>query len=272
MIPDSNKPRPPQKPAPPPEIRIMEAMVEGYAFLKDNFTLLFKAALVPMLVGFVTHAILGALDTSPGYYMSFVLTLPVTVVFAWYVFVQTRLQVFDEVYIRLPADQDLRAERGRALTISLSCYILFQMGLALASQFIMLGFGTGEGSDTPRPGQLVIIFMGLTVMIWGVKFSVIHLVAAVEGDLKDYINRVRGFWFSFVLIGLGFVAIVPILLVFVFVFGALLQDPENMTALSRNMFYLVGTIMSWAVIAALNATAVSALKQLYQNKKRTFGS
>jgi|AntRauTorcE11897_2_1112592.scaffolds.fasta_scaffold00994_4 hypothetical protein len=270
---DPQKPRPPQMPVPPPDIRVMEAIADGYTFIKDNFNFLLKASLLPIGVHFLL-AILFMRGTTPdsqpeSLYMSFLLTLPSVVLFGWYIFVQTRLQIMGERYTNLPAEKEYRLARRSDLTVCLCCYVLFKMAFMLLLQFMALGIMGAEGAAAggPRPGQTFIVILGLAVMVWGTKFSVIHLVAAAGADLRGYVRRVKGLWFSFILIGLGFIAMLPVLLVFVFLAGFLFQDPEEMSVIATVMLHFLAAGFSWSILMVLNAVAIEALKQLYQQKR-----
>lgn len=251
----------------------MEAMTDGYAFIKDNFTFLLKASLLPIGINFlITVLFMGdpMADSPPdSIYMSFLLTLPGVVLFGWYIFVQTRLQIMGERFTDLPKEQEYRRSRRDDLTASLLCYILFKMVFMLLVQFMALGVigAEGAGAGGPRPGQSVVIISGLAAMVWATKFSVIHLVAAAGADLRDYVRRVKGLWFSFTLIGLGFIAMLPVLLVFVFLAGFLFQSPEDMSTTATVILHLLGAGFSWSIVMVLNAVAVAALKQLYQKRR-----
>ena len=251
-----------------PDISLTEATVNGYGFIKDNFDKLLKWAVIPIVLNFFTYFIIDWQDPGADHLKSFLYTLPGVAAFAWYVFVQTRLQVLGEDLGNLPGDEDFQMRRRDDAVLSVGCYVLFQMTMALIA-FALSGTMDFEPGDTIETATMVRMFLGLMLIFWLLKYGVLHLIAAVDGDIRDYLSRVQGAWFSFVIVGAGFVSTLPVLLLFMFLLGFVAPDAANGNVENSGRFamYALGTVMSWSVITVLNATLVDTLRQLYEGKK-----
>lgn len=263
----------PDKKLPPPQISVLECIREGYEFISQNFMILLKAGGIAIVFNVIfSGLVFGLTDTDDSaltgrsFFGDFLITLPATVVFAWYAFVQARLQIFGENFQKLPHDRDYRRQRTRALNISIPCFVLFQMGVTVFYTYITAGTASVDGAAGLRPGQMFVALSGLFILFWGLKFSVLHLVAAAEGDLKDYLSRVRGLWFSFFLIGLGFISILPVMLIFMFIF--VLLNPVSENGITPLTIIVLGSVLSWFMAVVLNAVGVAALKYLYKGQRK----
>ena len=251
-----------------PDISLTEATVSGYGFVKDNYHTLLKWAVIPIVLNFFTYLVIDWQVPEGSTLTPFLVSVPATAAFAWYVFVQTRLQVFDEALGDLSADESYRLRRRDDAVLSISCYILFQMAATLI-MFALSGSMEMEVGDTLSPDQMVRVGLGLFLFFYILKYGVVHLVAAVDGDILDYLKRVKGMWFSFVLVGAGFVSTLPVLLLFMFLLSFIAPGASSAEGLENNArlsIYAFGTIMSWAVTMILNACLVDVLRQLYQKK------
>lgn len=257
---------PEKRPTPPPDISLMQSAGNAYVFLKDNYHTLLKWAVVPIILNFVTYMVLDWQDTD-GSLASFLVALPSTIAFAWYAFVQTRLQVLGEHAGQLPLDDGFADQRRQDMTVSVSFYILFQMAMAMIAFFLSSKAEMVEGQDGMSAEQMITITAGLIIMLWMLKYGLLHIVTAVGGSVRDYLDRVKGMWFSFIIIGVGFVSSLPVALVFTFALSLAAVDSNALEGGSRYGLYAISTIMSWAFIAVLNAALVEALRQLYQGKK-----
>ena len=250
-----------------PDISLTDATVSGYGFVKDHYHTLLKWAIIPIVINFFTYLVIDWQVPDGSILTNFLFSVPATAAFAWYIFIQTRLQVFDEIPSNLSEDESYRLRRREDAVLSISCYLLFQMAVTLITFALSGSFEMEEGAAV-SPAQLIRVSVGLFAIFYILKFSVLHLIAAVDADIKDYLQRVKGMWFSFVLVGAGFVSTLPVLLLFMFILsfivpGGSTEGLENDTRLS---IYAFGTIMSWAVTMILNACLVDVLRQLYQKK------
>ena len=254
--------------APRPDISMMEATANAYLFIKDHYHTLLKWAVIPMIINFFTYIVVDWQSDDSELFTAFLWGLPATAAFAWYAFVQTRLQVMGEYAGNLPLDDGYAEDRRDAMTASICLYILFQMAMAFLSLAMTDKLTVGDDQTQISPQQMIIVSAGLIIMFWMIKFGVLHLIAAVGGNIRDYLDRVRGMWFSFLLIGVGFVSTLPVLLVFMLAISLASVDPDSTENTARFAIYALGTVMSWAVATVLNASLVDALRQLYKGKKR----
>tara|TARA_B100001971_G_C18188592_1_gene537169 strand:+ start:326 stop:1117 length:792 start_codon:yes stop_codon:yes gene_type:complete len=251
----------------PPNVEVIASVRSGYAFMRDNFEYLLKSALIPMIVGFLNYMAVSFFWEDESIFENFLATLPTTIFFAWYAFIQIRLQVFDEKHTNLsallPKDYD---NRQKALVACISLYILFQMFLTVISYVIMLVSTEAADQETLETYQVFeFVFLAATVL-WALKFSVLHIVVSVEAGIKDFLKRVRGIWFSYTILAIGFMSLMPLILLFMFMLGLILPDPEGAERTATFVIYAVGTVMTWMMITVLNASIVPALKQLYSKK------
>lgn len=260
---------PNRHPEPPrPDISMMEAAANAYAFIKDHYHILLKWAVVPMILNFITYVVIDWQAGENNPFAAFLWGVPAMAAFAWYTFVQTRLQVMGEYAGQLPLDDGYADRRRDSMIVSVSFYILFQMAMALLSLAVAGKLTMAEEQAEISPQQMVIVTAGLIMMFWILKFGVLHLVTAVGGGVRDYLKRVPGMWFSFILIGIGFVSTLPVLLIFMLAIALTSLDADTAENTARFAIYALGTVMSWSVITVLNASLVDALRQLYKGKTK----
>ncbi len=261
---------PQKQPQARPDISMMEATANAYVFVKSHYHTLLKWAVVPIVLGFFSYIVIDWQEVGDNRLNTFLYGLPATATFAWYVFVQTRLQVMGEFAGQLPLDDHYADQRRDDMKASICCYILFQMAMALITFGLSQRLEMPEGRENVSPDQMIIVTAGLIIMFWMLKYGLLHLVTAVGGSIKGYLKRVQGSWFSFLLIGVGFVSTLPVLLIFMFALSlvAPAATGDDLQTTARFGLYAIGTIMSWAVITVLNAALVDVLRQLYKGTKK----
>ena len=253
----------------PPKIEIFASVRDGYIFVKENFQFLLKAAALPMIFAFLNYLGVAHFRPDATLFENFILTLPSTIFFAWYAFIQIRLQVFGETFTNLDHLSDEDYERRRnGLVACIGFYLLFQMFMTVISFSIVMIAGSAEEQTALNTEQTVGLILVTTLLLWALKFSVLHIVATAEGDIKEYIKRVKGFWFSYILLGIGITSLLPMALLFFVFLNIIIPDPASAQKTATFVVYSIGSIMTWMVISLLNASIVPALKQLYKHKDK----
>lgn len=240
-------------------IEILDAVRGGYVFVRDNFDFLLKAAIIPILVSCINYITIAILDEDTSVFQSFLMTLPSSFVFAWYAFIQIRLHVYGETF-----GKRYGKNRQSLMVSSMSLYLLFQMFLVCVSFALVTVVSPSPETQDLSTGQVIMILSTLIFMLWAMKFSILHIIAAVGANLKDYVKRVQGLWFSYTLLGVGILSVLPIGMIFMFILSILMPNPAHIEQSSLIGLYACLSVMNWAIITMLNASAVETLKQLYQ--------
>jgi len=250
-----------------PDVKIIDNVAHGYSFARDNLQVLAKFALWPLLISFANYIALTITEHNSSVFETFLMTLPATIAFAWYTFTIVRFQVLGEHPKSLSSDPSYLQSRHIHMKASVAFYVLYQMFLALISY---TGLSIISESDQPEKltteQSMLILFVALSLM-WSLKFIVLHIIAALGISVRDYIKRVKGMWFSYTLLGIGVVATMPILIFSAFFASIFLpSQATDANLVSVFLIYGLGSVMSITIATILNAAAVEALKQLYQNK------
>lgn len=245
---------------------IFNAARDAYLFMGREWRYLLKAGMMPaalqaLLSIFVQFQLKGDVSTLETWLWSF----PATLMMAWYSFVQVRLLLLGERADHMKLDRvDLRA-RQRALTVSVTVSLLFNMMLFVAVTLLLALASSGKwGVDA------LVTLAGLLVtgfLFWSMRIALLPILAAVDYPMPAFLNRVRGPFFSFRLLGLGIVSLFPVMMVAQIVvavfFSDVLQDGKIVLSTGEQMgMILFGAGLSLAVTTVLNAAGAYALKQI----------
>ncbi|MCK5519110.1 MAG: hypothetical protein KAI61_06825 [Alphaproteobacteria bacterium] len=241
---------------------ILEAVRNAYSFTRREWRYLLKAGYFPMMAQILTSSILqfGVEDISP--IESYLLSFPATVLFAWYVFLETRMLLLGERLDRLPSDSALLADRRQAMKVSVIVYLLFSMGMAAADAYLVMAMTSGHwGVNWP------ITLIGLFVLggiFWGIRFSVVPILASVNYPVRPVLRQMKGMMFSLRLIGMGIICLLPLIFIFLFPMAIfIVKIASPMTQMKQGfLIVLGGAPVSLIIVTLLNASIAYALKQM----------
>ncbi len=107
------------------------------------------------------------------------------------------------------ADQDGDAKYARKKAFILGTLVV--VGYFAFRQILAEGSAIASEMVAQISDFAVSIFavVNLLILLWLMRFGVLHIPAAVGHSLKDFLYKVRGLKFSFYLLGMFFVVFVP---------------------------------------------------------------
>lgn len=181
------------------------AIRSGYAFVAREWKYLARFALLPMGVALVTDVFAYYQRlTTVSYFEDFIWTIPTVTLFGWVMFIEIRLLLLGERPPHLPAEPGFLAERKRDLVASVLIWVLFNMA-AIALYAYM---DWGKGKSNPLINFFWLFLIGAAV--WGVRFMVAPILAAVGYPIRKYVFQVNGIAISLRLGALYVLTCLPI--------------------------------------------------------------
>ncbi len=245
---------------------ISTSAVNAYRFVWREKRYLLKAAVVPVGVNLLTTLFLSGRPDDISVIENFLWTLPYTALSAWFMFLETRLILFGERLETLPTDVGYLAERQQRLRASALIWMLFNMGVIVIASYL------AWSSDISMAGQdkNALVTTGAMLLIgggfWALRLSPAHILAAAGYPIKKFIRETQGMGISFRLIGLGFVAALPIMTVVHFLLKGMISSPADLTRETIMNISLIMAPISILLSAILNAAGVFALKEMLGRK------
>lgn len=246
---------------------IFESVRSAYIFAGNEWRYLLKVGLFPMTVQILTSLILQFWVGETSSIESYLWSLPATVLFAWYVFLEMRLLLLGERLDRLPSDSALRVDRRQAMKVSVLIYLLFSMSMAAADAYLTIAADSNQ-----QEVNFLITFGGVFVLggiLWGIRFSVAPILASVSQPIRPVLRKVEGMIFSFQLIGMGILCLFPVIFLFLFPVAILVVKLTfPMTSMKLGLLVaLGGAPASLITVTLLNASIAYMLKQILGNRR-----
>lgn len=244
---------------------ILEATKSAYVFLGKEWPYLLKAGFLPMAAQIVSGVFVQYQRPEASLIEGYLWGLPAAMLLGWFVFLEARLLLLGERFDRLPEDAVYLTDRRHAMKVSVLMAILFNMGTAGA---LALWVAVQEaGQSTVANGLLSIA--GLVVIgaiIWGIRFGIAPVLAAVHHPIRPVLRRTAGMLFSLRLIGMGLLCTFPVILLFRLLIDAVVPASEdisaNLTDSEQIMLTCLSAPLSLICAALLGAGTVHALKQI----------
>lgn len=264
------------RPKPPDYFDIFDALGRAYSFVWHRRQYLAQLAVFPIIFIFITGIV--SLYYNPGMdpIRGFLVHLPQSFFLAWYFFVTTRLALLDERIEAMPREAQFAATRRHAMTLTILIYLTCNAVIAALTAFLLMGQTTEDAKVSALvQGFSIPLLIGF---VWGVRYLALYVPAAIGYALKDFLEAVRGFGFSFRLIFLGVLSVLPV------VFGALvflsllqgLLTPQN-DALETEAFSLdastavylaVASILTMAAFIIIHAGVVFAVGDIITRRMK----
>lgn len=256
------------------KFNIFEAVRDAYLFVGRNWTYLLKVGLLPVLMQIGVALFLQSARPDASTVESYLWGLPATLFFAWFAFLEMRLLLLGERIDKpLPQERDFQRDRQRALRLSVITALLFNMWLSASVTLLLAATQSGLWGVSWPLTLAGLMLIGS--MAWGVRFSVLPILGAVNQPFTPFLDRVRSMMFSLRLIGMGMLCLLPVALVFqIFLSLFIRRSPEAMTEPFRLSdaeqlgVLIAGAPLSLVISALLNAAAAYALKQILGGNRR----
>lgn len=239
---------------------IIDSVKKAWRFTVDNRGYLMRLGFIPLMLQMVTVMFLLNFRPESTVFEIFLWNLPANMFFAWYMFAEVRFLLLGERLDRLPGDAEYLAVRSLSMKRAVLILLLFDMGLTAA-------FGWVEwASRTMMAEQSALVAMSIPVLyaavFWALRFSVLHVVAAVGYPLRAFLRRVRGVEFSLRMAGMILLCSLPIYLAFGFLAALLLAGAESVDGIRGALFRIMQVPTAMLASVLMNAAAAYALKEM----------
>lgn len=250
---------------------IFQAAKSAYIFMGRNWLYLLRAGLVPIGLQIVAalYTQFGRPDASQieGYLWG----LPATMLFSWFMFLETRLLLLGENLHSLPKDRAYLADRLHAMKVSVLCSLLFNMGTAGALSLLLALEESGQWG-TSWPVTLCGFFI-LCSIFWGIRFGIIPILTAVHHPIRPVLLQTRSMMFSLRLIGMSILCVLPIAFLFQIIIALVIPESADqgvaikLTEQQQVAIITLSAPLSLFAAALLNAAAAYALKQILGSRR-----
>ena len=242
---------------------ILEAVKSAYAFVGREWPYLLRTGLLPMAAQIVTGVFVQFQRPEASIIEVYLWGLPSAMLLGWFVFLETRLLLLGERLDQLPADTAYLADRRQAMKASILMMVLFNMGTA---GILALWMAVEEESQSTNEVLNIAGLFVLGAVIWGVRFGITPLLAAVHYPIRPVLRRTAGMLFSLRLIGMGLLCAFPVIFLFRLLIETVVPPADDPAAKLTDGQQLILTLtsapLSLICAALLGAGAVHALKQL----------
>jgi hypothetical protein len=237
---------------------IIEAGKKACHFAARHRGYLLRIGFLPLCMQAITALLLQTYVPHASIIEVYVCSFPSNLVFAWFLFVQTRLLLLDERLDRLPPDPAYLAARRYAMNLAVVVLLLFNLAVTAAGAFIEWVTRTGEGASAPASIAVAVL---LAFLLWGLRFSVAHILAAVGYPLGRFLKKVRGMEFPARLMAMGLLFALPVYIMMAVMLQTLLPE-DNLTQIQTVAVVALSAPVALLVPVLLNAAAAFALKEV----------
>jgi hypothetical protein len=250
---------------------IFEAVGNAYIFVGKEWPYLLKAGVLPVVAQIVGMLFVQFQRPEASLIESYLWELPAAWLFAWFMFIETRLFLLGERLRHLPRNQAYLADRQHSMNIAVLTSVLFNMGIAVILSAMLL-VDDQSWKNPSSAGLHVAALVLLGAIIWAVRFGIIPTLAAVHYPIRPVLRQTDNLLFSLRLIGLGIACLLPAAFIFKLIIITVLPeiavDPPagvgdvHLTDAQQITAAVVFTIRSLVFTALLTAAVASALKQI----------
>ncbi|MBI3440892.1 MAG: hypothetical protein HY052_03660 [Proteobacteria bacterium] len=217
---------------------ILEAVKNAYLFVGREWLYLLKVGSLPVILQIGTALFVQYQRTDASTTEAYLWGMPASLLFSWFMFLETRLLLLNERLDRLPPDRPYLTDRQISMKLSVITSLLFNMGLTGAMALLLaLADSNKWGASTP---------------------------ATIGGLLLGGVI----FW-----VGMGIVCLFPVALLFQFFINFLLSGPADISAplkltdTEQLAITIASAPLSLLLSALLNAAAAYALKQILGSRQ-----
>lgn len=240
---------------------ITAAAKNAYIFVGREWRYLVKIGTLPLGLQLLATLFIHLQRPDAMALEGFLWSFPASVAFAWFMFLEARLLLLGERIDRLPADKEYRQERAYALKLCIIVALLFNMAITAAFATLEWLFMSGASAQSLFAGAAFLFLTG--GLFWGVRFSIVHILAAVNYPIRPFLRQTHGMEISFRLIGMGFLCVVPALFIFQMLLSLIAPDANaELSDIQILAVLCLSAPLSLTLVAVLNAAAAFALKDL----------
>jgi uncharacterized membrane protein len=192
--------------------------------------------------------------------------LPATVLFGWFMFLETRLLLLGEKLDRLPQDADYLSDRRRDMELAVLAAVLFDM-IRMALLVTLMAIVPANPEEPMAPPLVLVGLFIIGVLFWGMRFIIIPTLAAVHHPIRPVLQKLHGGFFSLRIVCMGFAALLPVGITALILLG----NPPETAAQAQTLHVstlIADSFLSFASVAVLNASVACALKQILNPRRR----
>ncbi|MFN7114549.1 MAG: hypothetical protein ACK4PK_09375 [Alphaproteobacteria bacterium] len=240
---------------------ILGCALAGYRSVFAERRYLMSAALMPVgLTAFIEILKIYGIQ-KPSITSEMLTMLPVGVAAAWFMFLQTRLMVFNERGENIAPENML--SRRSAFEASALLWLLLQMaGLGLLA--FMMYWKNEMQSESPATFVNLSFYLVIGASFWGLRLLVVHILGAIGYSIRDYIFKVNGIMVSVRMFALLMIVLLPVAIAAGPVEEALVTAMKagNTPPLQIAGLTVLRVVLNFMLLAFFNASAVFALRQM----------
>ncbi len=241
------------------QFSITNAIRNAYAFLGRHGGEVLRLSILPVGIGVATQVFIFYQRPTGSAFEGYLISIPATVLHGWFMFTIVRLLLLGEHVNALPQDREYLLDRRNALRASVLVWLLFNAGCTAVLGFQEWAMQTASTAQSTLANAISLLLIVLG--IWGIRFAVAHILAAVDYSIKTYIFVVNGVSISLRLAGLGIMTALPVLIAFYCIIKVVAPDMKDGDPGLALLISLLAPL-SFIITAILTPAACFALKEI----------
>jgi hypothetical protein len=242
------------------QFSILMAARRAWFFLSASKVYLLRLAALPLALHVATSVGLQVWRPEASVLEAFLWALPANAAFAWFMFAEARYLLLGERIDRLPPDDGYLQDRQRAMRLAVIILLLCSMAFTAVSAW--LDWASNPAVLGGNPGVTILTMFLIGAMFWGLRFFVVHILAAVGYPIRAFLARVHGLEFSLRLLGLGLLCACPVYLLLGMALETVFSGAGTLTDAQTTVVILITAPVAFFVPTLLNAAAACALQEL----------
>lgn len=245
---------------------ISAAVRNAYVFAGRERGYLARISLLPFGVALVTNYLVVTEYAGLSPFILFLIHMPSTVLYGWFMFLEARLLLLGERADALSPDAAATGRR-RAMQASVLVWLLFNMWTTS-----FMAYHSWAAANNRSADNSVVMFFLLFLFggfIWSIRFSLAHLLAAVDYPIRQYVYQVNGIGISFRLLALYFICSMPVFVAFLLVMAVAFPQPgAPITGGIVALRIVCETLFVFLVMILTTAAGCFALKEILGRAQR----
>ena len=216
---------------------IIDAAGYAYRLLWAERRYLMRLAFVPVMVQIACHSGVMIFGWGQDFIKQALIMLPSYFTEGWLLAHLTRLVFLDQRWPFRPTgdrsrDMAMLQDRAQGIMSGTLFYVVtrFLMAGLLGGVYWFSKQVTPEtGDDVPPAAALAAVGM-LLFLVWAFRFLWLYIPASLNAPVKDFLIAIRGFSVSFYMMGAWLIALIPLLMLDVFIMSLLLSLSGSLAA------------------------------------------
>ncbi len=250
------------------KFKITQAVIRGCNFVFAEAEYLLRLSLIPLVLSLVCGFYIELVHAEAGLIERFLWELPATIAFAWYMFLITRRIMTGERIDRMTRAELLAFPRQRSMRVSVITALLFNMLMTSFAAFIIWNAQKNIAIPQDENRMMAVVFMFCVgAAFWALRLGFAPILGAIDAPIRKFLFLVNGMGFSFRVIGLVILCIMPVSFVEGVFVSVILKDytPFERALTPEELYMLIplNAVTSLVAYTLLNASACFALKEIF---------